>query len=89
MVSDTAAQAQELLDRVENSALRVGFHMNAKKTKCMVFNQQDEENIKTSLEAQFLKWFMISNILDHTLSVFIISALRTTNKNDFFVIKYF
>ena len=33
LVSDTACQAQELLDRVEDAALRVGLHMNAKKTK--------------------------------------------------------
>ena len=36
LVSDTACQAQELLDRVEDAALRVGLHMNAKKTQRMV-----------------------------------------------------
>ena len=48
LVSNTASQAQELLDKVENAALRVGLHMNAKKTKCMVFNQQDEITITTA-----------------------------------------
>ncbi len=38
LVSDTASKAQELLDRVETAAMRVGLHMNAKKTKCMIFN---------------------------------------------------
>ena len=33
------AQAQELLSNVENAALCVGFHMNAKKTQFMVYNQ--------------------------------------------------
>ena len=42
LVSDAACQAQELLDRVEDVALRVGLHMNAKKTQCMVFNHQDD-----------------------------------------------
>ena len=31
LVSDTACQAQELLDRVEDVALRVGLHMNARR----------------------------------------------------------
>ena len=48
LVSDTACQAQELLDRVEDAALHVGLHMNAKKTKCMVFNHHDNVSIKTS-----------------------------------------
>ena len=39
LLSDTAAQAQELLSNVENAALRVGLHMNAKKTQFMVYNQ--------------------------------------------------
>ncbi len=48
LVSDTVLKAQELLERVESAALRVGLHMNAKKTKCMVFNQQQEVALKTS-----------------------------------------
>ena len=51
LVSDAACQAQELLDRVEDAALRVGLHMNAKKTQCMVFNHQDDVTIKTSTGA--------------------------------------
>ena len=48
LVSNTASQAQELLERVENAALKVGLHMNAKKTKSMVFNQQEVTTIKTT-----------------------------------------
>ena len=51
LVSDTACQAQELLDREEDAALRVGLHMNAKNTQCMVFNHQDDATIKTSTGA--------------------------------------
>ena len=46
LVSDTACQAQELLDRVDDAALRVGLHINAKKTQCMVFNHEDDVTIK-------------------------------------------
>ena len=38
LLSDTAEQAQEILNRVETAALHVGLHMNAKKTKFMAFN---------------------------------------------------
>ena len=49
LVSDTAGQApQELLERVEKAGLRVGLHMNARKTKYTVFNQQDQVIIKTT-----------------------------------------
>ena len=51
LVSDTACQAQEPLDRVKDAALRVGLHVNAKKTQCMVFNHQDDVTIKTSTGA--------------------------------------
>ena len=47
LISDTEVQAQKLLERVEDAALRVGLHMNAKKTKCMVYNHNDEINIRT------------------------------------------
>ena len=48
LTSDSASQAQELLERVEEAALRVGLHMNAKKTKCMIFNQTTDVAMKTS-----------------------------------------
>ncbi|XP_072028360.1 uncharacterized protein [Amphiura filiformis] len=48
LISDTASQAQELLERIEKAALRVGLHMNTKKTKCMVFNQQTEVDVRTA-----------------------------------------
>ena len=38
VLSDTDAQAQELLSNVENAALCVGLHMNAKKTQFIVYN---------------------------------------------------
>ena len=47
LLSNTAAQAQELLNNVENVALRVGLHMNAKKTQFMVYNQPTRVEIHT------------------------------------------
>ena len=47
LFSDTAAQAQEILNRVETAALHVGLHTNAKKTKFMSFNQQTVTKIQT------------------------------------------
>ena len=47
----SACQAQDLLDGVEDAALRVGLHMNVKKTQCMMFNHQDDVTIKTSTGA--------------------------------------
>ena len=34
LLSDTAVEAQEILNRIETAALHVGLHMNAKETKC-------------------------------------------------------
>ena len=39
LVSDTAAQAQKLLRNVENAALCVDLHTNAKKIQFMTYNQ--------------------------------------------------
>ena len=47
LLSNTASQAQELLDKVEHATLRVGLHMNAKKTQFMTFNQPHDVQIKT------------------------------------------
>ena len=47
LLSNTASQAQELLDKVEHAALRVGLHMNAKKTQFLAFNQPHDVQIKT------------------------------------------
>ena len=47
LLSNTASQAQELLDKVEHAALRVGLHMNVKKTQFMAFNQPHDVQIKT------------------------------------------
>ena len=47
LLSNTASQAQEMLDKVEHAALRVGLHMNVKKTLFMAFNQPHAVQIKT------------------------------------------
>ena len=47
LLSDTAEQAQEFLNRVETAALHVGLHMSSKKTKLMTFNQQTVTKIQT------------------------------------------
>ena len=47
LLSDTATQAQELLRNVENAALCVGLHMNAKKTQFMTYNQSTCVDIQT------------------------------------------
>ena len=47
LLSDTAAQAQELLSNLENAALRVGLHVTAKKTQFMVYNQPTHVEIHT------------------------------------------
>ena len=47
LLSDTAAQAQELLNNVKNAALCVGLHMNAKKTQFTVYNQPTRVEIHT------------------------------------------
>ena len=48
LVSGTTCQAHELLERVEDAAIHVCLHMNAKKTKCTVFKQQHDLSIKLS-----------------------------------------
>ena len=48
LLSDTKEQAQKLLIYVEEAALKTGLHMNAKKTKCMVFHQTQAVQLKTS-----------------------------------------
>ena len=47
LLSNTSAQAQELLRKVEHAASCVGLHMNAKKTQCMTFNQPGCVSIQT------------------------------------------
>ena len=54
LLSNNMSQAQELLDVVEKAALKVGLHMNAKKTQFMTFNQSQETQIKTC-DDTFLK----------------------------------
>ena len=47
LVSEEIDQAQELLSRVENAALEVRLHMNAKKTKITTYNIDTDITIKT------------------------------------------
>ena len=47
-ISDTAAQAQELLHNVEHSAPDVGFHMNAMNTQYKAYNQPTCVEIHTA-----------------------------------------
>jgi len=54
LVSNTAGQAQELLKEVEKAALQVGLHMNASKTKYMLFNQ-DQNIVITTLDGNNLE----------------------------------
>ncbi|XP_072041355.1 uncharacterized protein [Amphiura filiformis] len=48
LVSDTASQAQELLERIGKAALRVDLHVNTKQTRCMAFNQQTDVDVRTA-----------------------------------------
>ena len=36
------------MDTVETAAMRVGLHVNAKKTKCMIFKQQEDVSMITT-----------------------------------------
>ena len=47
LISNTTEQAQIILNEVEKAALQVGLHMNASKTKCMFFNQDQNDDIQT------------------------------------------
>ena len=47
LISNTTAQAQMLLNELEKAELQVGLHMNASKTKCMIFNQDQIDDIQT------------------------------------------
>ena len=48
LVSEHLDQAQEMLEKVESEAARVGLIANAKKTKVMAYNQPLPPQIKTS-----------------------------------------
>ena len=47
LLSELVDQAQELLTRVETSAAKIGLEMNAKKTKVMAYNHDEEIKIMT------------------------------------------
>ena len=47
LLSELINQAQDLLTSVESSAAQIGLVMNAKKTKVMAYNQDDEVKIIT------------------------------------------
>ena len=46
LLSEEINQAQELLDRVESEAAKVGVHLNADKTEATVFNHSTPVEIK-------------------------------------------
>ena len=48
LLSELINQAQDLLNRVETSAVQIGLSMNAKKTKVMAYNQNEEVKIMTT-----------------------------------------
>ena len=48
LISETISQAQTLLSRVEAEAAGVGLMANPKKTKVIIFNQNGDNNIRTS-----------------------------------------
>ena len=47
LLSDTPAEAQELLQRVEEQAQTVGLHMNSDKTKVMKYNENRDVPIRS------------------------------------------
>ena len=47
LLSELVNQAQDLLTSVESSAAQIGLVMNAKKTKMMAYNQEDDVKIIT------------------------------------------
>ena len=47
LISDEIQQAQKLLSQIEISSAKVGLHLNAKKTVCMLYNQPVIDEIKT------------------------------------------
>ena len=47
LLSEQIDQAQEMLLRVETEANAVGLHLNAPKTKAMIYNQQQQVHIKS------------------------------------------
>ena len=67
LLSDTASQAQELLENVEKAALQVGLHLNTKKIQFMAFNQpradkkqqqqQQQQQISDNLKSLLIVFF--------------------------------
>ena len=47
LLSEQIDQAQELLKRVEESARQIGLEINAKKTKCLAYNQSGQVKVMT------------------------------------------
>ena len=48
LVTDEIGKAQEMLDRVERTALKVGLRINSKKTKVVAYNSKEEAHIHTT-----------------------------------------
>ena len=47
LISEGIQEAQEMLTRVETETLKIGLHLNEKKTKAMIFNQDYTTPIKS------------------------------------------
>ena len=47
LLSDEINEAQELLEKVESECLKVGLHLNDKKTKYMSYNIPEHQPLKT------------------------------------------
>ena len=55
LLSEEISQAQEMLTRVETEALKIGLHLNEKKTEAMVYNQEITTPIITSKNGKVIK----------------------------------
>ena len=87
LLSDTIAEAQTLLDRLETAAAQVGLFMNEKKTEYMCFNQTGSKlKSKTGKELKEVEDFVYLgswvNTTERDLSVRIAKAWVASNKLD-------
>ena len=64
LISEEIAEAQEMLNRVEIETLRIGLHLNEKKTEIMI-NEHDPELLEiTSRNEKSLRLLPTSNTLE-------------------------
>ena len=48
LISGETDQTQKLLSKVQTEEAKIGFHINAKNTKFMAYNQLDDIDIQTT-----------------------------------------